>query len=193
MTRVDDAKEILHALGMPRAQTNDNAAYTLLAFANVGPRTPWSKAEAVRLNPHGVIQFARARYRKDYAENTRETIRRQAIHQFVQAALLLRNPDAPELATNSPRTHYALSDEALIVIRQFRTPGFKAATEAFRVATDGGLAARRALQQHLHFVDRRRYDATATDLCSQDRFTRNRRKLGVPSRAQGCTDLLGHR
>ena len=144
MNRIDEAKAILAALGLPQAQRNDNAAYTLLAFADIGPRTPWTKSRAVRLNPHGVLEFIRARHGKNYAENTRETIRRQAIHQFVQAAMLVRNPDEPDLATNSPRTHYALSDELLTVLQAFGTRQFDPSVAAFLAASGGGLARRHA-------------------------------------------------
>lgn len=125
---------------MPKQQQNENAVYTLLAFADVGPKTPWSRARDVRRNPHGVIEFAAKQYNKNYAENTRETIRRQAIHQFVQGAVLVRNPDEPDLATNSPRTHYALSPEALMVVRAFGTAKFEQFASAFRDAAGGGLA-----------------------------------------------------
>jgi hypothetical protein len=90
------------------------------------------------------LEFARVRYGKIYAENTRETIRRQAIHQFVQAGILRRNPDAPELATNSPLTHYALGDEVLTVLRAFGTPEFATATSVFLAQSGGGLAERHA-------------------------------------------------
>jgi type II restriction enzyme len=142
--RIEEAKTILAALGMPSAQRNDNAAYTLLACADVGPRTPWARARALRVTPHMVIQLARERYRKNYAENTRETIRRQAMHQFVQGGILHRNPDEPGLATNSPRTHYALTDEALEVIRAHGSPLFEAAAVSFLVKVGGGLAVRYA-------------------------------------------------
>jgi len=144
VSKVDDAKEILAALGMPKAQTNTNAAYTLLAFAGVGPRTQWKSAKQVKTNPHGVIDFAREKHRKNYAENTRETIRRQAIHQFVQGGILVRNPDDPNLATNSPRTHYALTSEALRAVRAYGTPGFAKAVSDFLDAVGGGLAERYA-------------------------------------------------
>jgi len=142
--RVDEAKALLKALGMPTKQQNDNAAYTLLAFAGIGRRTPWAEAGAPRLTPHDVIQFARDKYRKAYAENTRETIRRQAIHQLVQGGVLARNPDDPGLATNSPRTHYALTDEALTVIRAYGTERFEVEAAAFLVKVSGGLAAQYA-------------------------------------------------
>ena len=58
---------------------------------------------------------------KTYAENTRETIRRQTLHQFEQAALAVRNPDDPSRPTNSPNNVYAVADEALEVIRKYKT------------------------------------------------------------------------
>jgi hypothetical protein len=147
MTKLNNAKQILRALGMPPQQTNDNAAYTLLAFAGIGPRTPWSEASAPRLNPHGVLEFLRKTHNKDYAENTRETIRRQAIHQFLEGGLLARNPGAPDLPTNSPRTHYALSDEALRAIRAYGEPRFDEEVAGFLRAVGGGLVKRYAKQR----------------------------------------------
>jgi type II restriction enzyme len=140
VAKVEEAKEILRALGMPNAQQNDNAAYTLLAFTGLGPRTPWSKAKPVRNNPHGVIEFAGKKYKKIYRENTRESIRRQAIHQFEQGGILVKNPDDPGLATNSPRTHYALSTEALEAIRTYGTATFETKVKKFLKAVGGGLA-----------------------------------------------------
>lgn len=145
MSRLQEARHVLEALGLPERQRNDNAAYTLLAFASVGPRTPWSQASnEARLGPHGVIEFAARAYGKRYAENTRETIRRRAIHQFVQAGVLERNPDNPGLATNSPHTHYALSDEALGVVRAFGALDFTHMAAEFRRQSGGGLAKRYA-------------------------------------------------
>jgi len=142
--KVDQAKQILAALGMPKPQQNQNAIYTLLAFAHVTPRGSWASASAPRLTPHDVIAFAGKEYRKSYAENTRENIRRQAIHQFVQGGILMRNPDDPTLPTNSPRSHYALTGEALKAIRVFGMRGFDIATEKFRKEAGGGLADRYA-------------------------------------------------
>ncbi len=144
MSKIDEAKVILRALGMPSRQRNDNAVYTLLAFCAVGPETDWQAASAIRTNPHGVIQFARDKYGKIYQENTRETIRRQAIHQFVQGGILLRNPDDPALPTNSPRTHYALSQEALDAIRAYGSPNFSLLSRKFLEAVGSGLVHRYA-------------------------------------------------
>jgi hypothetical protein len=63
--KLDDAKAVLAAFGMPPGQQNPNAVYTLLAFANIGPKTAWSKASNPRRTPHDVIAFARDNYQKN--------------------------------------------------------------------------------------------------------------------------------
>jgi len=62
-----------------------------------------------------------ASYGKTYAPNTRETVRRQTMHQFVQANLALYNPDAPLRPVNSPRAVYQVSPYALALLRQYGT------------------------------------------------------------------------
>ena len=43
-----------------------------------------------------------------------------------------RNPDEPNLPTNSPRTHYGLTDEVLKVLRLYQTGGWESELRAFR-------------------------------------------------------------
>ena len=71
------------------------------------------------------MAFIRKEYNKDYAENTRETFRRQVLHQFVQACIAEYNPFDPGLPTNSPNTHYAISEEALKVVQSYGTKRFQ--------------------------------------------------------------------
>lgn len=70
-------------------------------------------------------------YNKQYAPNTRETFRRQVLHQFVQARLADYNPDNPSLPTNSPRAHYKLTEEALTVIHTYGTDGWDASLQVW--------------------------------------------------------------
>lgn len=58
-------------------------------------------------------------------------MRRQVLHQFVQAGIAEYNPDAPELPTNSPNAHYAITDAALEVVRTFGTDQWEPAVERF--------------------------------------------------------------
>ncbi len=118
MSKLTEAKSILQALGLPPAQAyNEMACFTLLALAGVKPTDSWKEAKRSRTSvSKGVMTFVRDHYGKDYAENTRETFRRQVLHQFVQAHLAEYNPHEPNLATNSPRAHYALHEDMLPVL-----------------------------------------------------------------------------
>ena len=81
-----------------------------------------------------MLVFMRDTYDRDYAENTREVVRRQVIHQLEQARVVDRNPDEPDLPTNSPRTHYGLTDEALSVLRLYGTSRWESELSAFRTS-----------------------------------------------------------
>lgn len=119
MSKINEAQEMLKALGLPQAQQNEISALTFLALANVKEDDSWTSAEPVRLRIHDILIFAKQAYGREYAENTRETVRRQVIHQFEQARVVNQNPDNPSLPTNSPRTHYALTDEILELVQGY--------------------------------------------------------------------------
>jgi hypothetical protein len=132
MNKIREAQEILRALGLPPAQQNEISALTLLALCGVGPRASWRSSARNSLTiSKGIMAFVEDRFGRKYAPNTRETFRRQVLHQFVQAGIALYNPDAPSLPTNSPRAHYAISDEALSVVRAWGTPSWQPACRAF--------------------------------------------------------------
>jgi hypothetical protein len=131
MGKIDEALSILKALGMPKAQQNERSALTLLALADLKRNTPWSKAKSRLIRIHDILTFIQKNHGKQYAENTRETIRRQTLHQFEQAALAVRNPDDPSRPTNSPNNVYMVTDEALEVIRKYKRREWKKALEEF--------------------------------------------------------------
>lgn len=118
MDKINQAQALLKSLGLPPAQYNEIAALTLLALCQIREKDPWRDAERPSLGvSQGIMPFISENYGKTYAPNTRETIRRKVLHQFVQARLIDLNPDNPKLAVNSPKAHYALTTEALSVIR----------------------------------------------------------------------------
>lgn len=131
MKRIDEAIEILKQLGLPKAQQNERSALTLLALAGIGPKGKWKKAKQGLLRTVDIMQFMRDKYGKDYKPNSRETIRRQTLHQFEQARIADRNPDDPSRPTNSGKNCYALSDAALTVIITFGTRAFFRARDEF--------------------------------------------------------------
>lgn len=106
-------KRTLSELQVPERQQSDLCAHTLLAMAGIEKASPWSRATNEWIRIHDIIKFIRIHYGKSYAENSRETIRKQAIHHFRTAAFIEDNGKA----TNSPDYRYRLTCEFLKVIR----------------------------------------------------------------------------
>ena len=79
----------------------------------------------------GIMNFVKDVYKKPYAPNTRETFRRQVLHQFVQARIADYNPDNPLLPVNSPNAHYAITETALDAVKVFGTKEWKLASVKF--------------------------------------------------------------
>lgn len=133
MSKIQEAQAILKELGLPNAQQNEISGYTLLALCNVKEKDKWSKAfKQSHGVSKGIMTFISENYEKEYAPNTRETFRRQVLHQFVQAGIADYNPDIPDLPVNSPRAHYAISEIALETIKTYRTRGWKKEVENFK-------------------------------------------------------------
>lgn len=131
MTKIQEAQEVLQALGLPEKQQNEISALTLLVLAQLSEDTPWEEAQSESLGIHDILVEMKERYDKEYAENTRETVRRQVIHQFIQAGIVVKNPDDPTLPTNSPRTHYALASPVVDVIQKYGTEDWAEAVQRF--------------------------------------------------------------
>lgn len=121
---IADAQKILVSLGLPRTQQNERSALCLLALLNLTPDRTWAQAENPRMGITPIMDWARKHYRKKYAPNTRETVRRQTMHQFVDAGVALYNPDQPGRPVNSPHAVYQVEPEMLALVRNFDTPSW---------------------------------------------------------------------
>lgn len=121
---INDARRILIALGLPRAQQNERSALCLLALLNLVAGRAWSQAENPLMGITPIMDWAREHYQKDYAPNTRETVRRQTMHQFVDAEIALYNPGNPTRPVNSPKAVYQIEPTALTLLRSFGTPAW---------------------------------------------------------------------
>ena len=130
--RIDEALEILVELGFPRAQVNERSALCLLALLDIGRRQRWLDATDPLLGITPIMNWIRSSYGKEYAPNTRETIRRQTMHQFVAAGLASYNPDNPKRPVNSPKAVYQVTPESLSLVRSFGTPSWGEKLRAYR-------------------------------------------------------------
>lgn len=118
------AHQAIVALGLPKAQQNERSALSLLALLNLTPGKAWADAESPLVGITPIMDWAREHYGKEYAPNTRETFRRQTMHQFCDAGIALYNPDKPDRPVNSPKAVYQIEPAALALLRTFGTPAW---------------------------------------------------------------------
>ncbi|MGH9533173.1 MAG: BsuBI/PstI family type II restriction endonuclease [Terriglobales bacterium] len=119
--KVRQALQLLQSLGLPREQINERSALSLLGLLDLKPGSRWSEAGDPLRGITPLMDFFKENYGKRYKPNTRETVRRQTIHQFVDAGLVVPNPDDPNRPINSPKAVYQIEASALRLLRTFGT------------------------------------------------------------------------
>ncbi|MPZ78027.1 MAG: restriction endonuclease [Deltaproteobacteria bacterium] len=134
--KVEEATQILKALGFAPRQSNEVAAYSLLALLNLKPEQPWNDVGAPLVGITPLIQFVSKTYGVRYAPNTRETIRDEAVKYFVEAGMVLRNPDDPTRPPNSGNTVYQIEPHALKLLRIFDSPKWEATLRSYLLTRD---------------------------------------------------------
>ena len=117
MPKLEEAKEILKEMQVPERQQSDLCGYVILALANIKDKELWCNATNNWIRIHDIIVFISENYGIAYAENSRETFRKQAIHHFRNAAFIEDNGKA----TNSPNYRYRLTDEMLSLVKTYKT------------------------------------------------------------------------
>ena len=129
--KIDEALEIVKALGLPRGQQNERSALTLLALIDLKPSGNWQMLQKPLMGITPIMTYCKEHYGRDYAPNTRETFRRQTMHQFVEAGIALYNPDKPDRPINSPKACYQISDDVFTVIQTFGTAAWQQTLEHY--------------------------------------------------------------
>ncbi len=124
--RLKDAGSILVDLGLPRAQLNERTALCLLALVDLPPKKSWAECDAPLVGITPIMDWARDNFNTNYAPNTRETFRRQSMHQFIEAGICLYNPDKPDRPVNSPNAVYQVEPNLLAVLKAYGAPDYVA-------------------------------------------------------------------
>ena len=130
--KLDQAKTFLTALGLPKAQCNDRSGWVFLALANIKPSDKWANANARLLPTVAIMEFIRDEYSMDYKPNSRETIRRQTLHQFEQARIVDRNRDDPSRATNSKDNNYSLNQWVIDILAVYPSGKWRAKVKEYK-------------------------------------------------------------
>lgn len=149
--KLEKIQEILTVLGMPNAQINERSALTLLALMNLQPRNNWQEIERPMVGVTPIMDWCRDFYGKEYAPNSRETFRRQTLHQFIDGGLCLYNPDDPGRAVNSPKACYQLTKELFDVLITFDTDDWDVALENW-LANRETLVKQYAMEREMEMV-----------------------------------------
>ncbi len=126
--KIDQALEILALLGMPKAQQNERSALTLLSLIDLKPDGSWTDLKRPMIGVTPIMNWCEEFYGKKYAPNTRETFRRQTLHQFIDGGLCLYNPDRPDRPVNSPKACYQITTELFDVLVKYGTDEWKTAS-----------------------------------------------------------------
>ncbi len=151
MSYAETALKLLAAFGLPRAQLNERSALTSLALLDLQPTKAWSSASSPLMGITPIMDWIREHYGKSYAPNTRETFRRQTMHQFMEAGIALYNPDNPQRSVNSPNAVYQIAPETLALLKQYGTSGWDAALVDYKSRFDG-LAEKYAKQREMNRI-----------------------------------------
>ena len=114
-SHITEAIEILTLLGLPSAQQNEQSAFCLLALLNLSKDGSWRDVGNPLMGITPIMDWVRAHYGKSWKPNTRETIRKKSIHQFVDAGVAVYNPDDPSRAVNSPNAVYQIEPTVLLL------------------------------------------------------------------------------
>ena len=94
-------------------------------MANIRPKDKWNTVKAPLLPTVDIMDFIRKYYAQNYKPNTRETIRKQTLHQFEQARIVDRNRDNPSRPTNSKYNNYSLTLPILSALKKYPSKNWR--------------------------------------------------------------------
>lgn len=148
---IEAARQIIALLSLPRSQQNERSALCLLALINLTPNKSWSDAESPLIGITPIMNWARKHYGKEYAPNTRETIRRQTMHQFCDAGIAIYNPDKLDRPVNSPKSVYQIEPSTRSLLRTFGSTIWQQELEKY-LAGQNTLIARYAREREQNLI-----------------------------------------
>ena len=129
---MNEALALLRALDLPTAQQNARTALCVMALVDLAPESNWIDARPRLIGITPMMEWMTANFKVAYKPNTRETIRRQSVHQLVEAGIASYNPDDPDRPVNSPNAVYQVTSEALAVIRAWQSDAFQLEIARFK-------------------------------------------------------------
>ncbi len=133
---LNEAKDILQSIGMPKELTNPRSVMAFAALAEMTPdKKSWKSASEAYHGTHYVVEFINKNFpnkagldRQPYAENSRETFRKHNIKPWVSAGILEAKAG---LSTNDRDNSYRLTSYFSSLVRAYGTPQWKEQLQAY--------------------------------------------------------------
>jgi adenine-specific DNA-methyltransferase len=119
VTKIEESIQILKSLGFEKSQQNERSGLVLLSLIQLEEEGKWSVLRTPLMGVRNIMDFCRNTYQKPYAENSRESFRKETLHQFVDQGFVLQNPDNPSRSPNSPKWVYQMSPEGKHLLESF--------------------------------------------------------------------------
>lgn len=133
---LNEVREVLEALGLPKGLINPRCVMAFAAIAEI-KHGKWNKISENYKGTHGIIEYISKNYhnkagldKSDYSENSRETFRKYTIYPWITAGIL---EGKPGLATNAKDNAYRFTSHAAALFRHYGTPEWD---EALRTYTE---------------------------------------------------------
>ena len=124
----EEAGIFLEQIEVPSKQQSMMCRYVLIALSHMANQTEWGQAENPWMGIHDIIVYLRDHNLRDYAENTRESIRKDCLRPFREMALIEDNG----VANNNKNYKYRLTMEMLELLHNFQTEEWETALKYYR-------------------------------------------------------------
>lgn len=144
---ISGARELLTSFGFDAERSNERSALIFLAMLGLRRESRWADSTNEPYRTVEIMSNVSEYWGTTWKPNTRETVRRFTLHQFVAAGLVEYNADDPSRPVNSPKANYRVSPAALGVIKLWGTTPVEAAFERYLKELPGQVAAYAAARE----------------------------------------------
>ena len=127
MNRVEEARDFLTQIGVPKNLRKDMCCYILVALADMAIKSSWQEANNPWMRIHDIISYLETHGIKSYAENSRETVRKTGLRPLRDLAIVEDNGQT----THSGNFSYRLTNEVLDLLHSYQTSEWETALKYY--------------------------------------------------------------
>lgn len=126
--KIEEIRDLLIQIGVPQKQQNDMCCYVFIALCDMAGKQSWTEATNPWMGVHDIILYLKGNDIKNYAENTRESIRKNCLQPFRDMAVIEDN----KLPNNNKNYKYRITAEVLDLIQAYKTEEWATALKYYQ-------------------------------------------------------------